>query len=879
MTLRLLLVAILGLTFGASRAFAGEPPVVKVRPGAVATVIVTAAAPAEGATARFSIEPAADVRILGATEGALPENGGLTRRIPVTLTVPALAPAGPMVVGTLTVRWADGSSASSELLVEVEVVRRVVVRATPSTAVMQPGGAVRVTYQLSNQGNEADTIHLATDAGNWSASPTAEAHVIPAGASVDGSVEISAPRSAPLGEQRMIRLHAEGRGSSTAASVVLVVADVHGDAFGLAHVPANVFIGSSTEGGANVSLTGGGSVGRDSEVNLAFRRIGSPTGQTFGQTDLWGPRQLLSVRHRGTRAEAGDVSLHHDGIFSGAASAGSGLQLRHMGGSIHGGLLIARPRSGLGGLSAGRLVQGEFAHQLGRGTASARVLDFDAGVPGGGSGAMQIAGLGYVFEGHPAHQFALDAGLVRQGVGSSDETYGAAFDGRYAYSTPGLALSAQLRRMPDQLAGTSLSGDLASVAGSAAILRFARVSASGFSGSRTRVDGRAGDESRGVSTGVQLHGGESSIGLAWSAREHQGAVATAADRRSGLSASFSTRLGRISLRSSAETAVVHRGEADPYDVRRLRSQLRWSEPGRSAWVSVDYTDENLFRSPLQGEFGMRLRLGELNLDAAIGANAGEAAPELGYLRAGAEMYVSRTISLVAGVENNPSRSIGSPWTVSFGIRRALSLPLPMRDVPAVSGVVFEDRNGNGRRDRNEPGLEGVRVSSGAMTTMTGREGRFTFPHELAAGSPLQMDLAALGETYIAHSSEVLLPASGRVNLPVMRAASLDLVTIEPRDANQNVAHTLSGRQTTRAVVVLTGASGRTYPQALDSRGAATFAALPPGEYGFSVMRDGKEIATGRVQLAPGEHTSHEIEIVTRSREIRMLADSPDGGAL
>jgi hypothetical protein len=566
------------------------------------------------------------------------------------------------------------------------------------------------------------------------------------------------------------------------------------------------------------------------------------------------------------------VWLRHEGIFSGAASSGVGVQVRHEGDRLSGGVLLARPRSALGGVPDGRLLQGELGREIGQGTASARVLDFDSGIPGAGS-SFQIAGLRYRTDADVPHRFALEGGLIRQGVGSDDETHGAAVDAQYAYSSSGLALSAQLRRMPDQLAGTSLGGNLASVAGNAAILRFARINAAGFSGTRKRADGRSGDEARGVSTGIQIHGGGTSVGFGWSVREHQGAIQAASDQRTGLSAAFSTRVGPLSLRSHAESFVVVRGDADPVDARRLHSQLRWSEPGRSAWISVDYTNEILFRSPVQGEFGMRLRLGELNLDAAVGANAGRRAFELGYLRTGAEMYVSRTISMVAGVESNPSRSIGSPWTVSFGIRRAISLPLPMREIPGVSGVVFEDRNGNGRRDRNEPGLEGVRVSAGAMATSTGQEGRFTFARQLAAGSPLQVDLATFGETYITYSSEVLLPRNGRVEIPVMRAASLDLVTIESRGANQTVSHTLSNRQPSQTVVVLTDPSGRTYPQALNPRGAASFAALPPGVDSYSLVRNGEEIASGELELAPGEQASHDIEITDRSRSIRMLTET------
>ncbi|TZF90053.1 calcineurin-like phosphoesterase C-terminal domain-containing protein [Cognatilysobacter lacus] len=47
--------------------------------------------------------------------------------------------------------------------------------------------------------------------------------------------------------------------------------------------------------------------------------------------------------------------------------------------------------------------------------------------------------------------------------------------------------------------------------------------------------------------------------------------------------------------------------------------------------------------------------------------------------------------------------------------------------PPCGGSVFEDRNGDGRRNAGEPGLPGVRVSDGVEIATTGRDGRFTLP--------------------------------------------------------------------------------------------------------------------------------------------------------
>jgi len=61
----------------------------------------------------------------------------------------------------------------------------------------------------------------------------------------------------------------------------------------------------------------------------------------------------------------------------------------------------------------------------------------------------------------------------------------------------------------------------------------------------------------------------------------------------------------------------------------------------------------------------------------------------------------------------------------------VGLALFSTELPAVAqtatGVVFEDRNGNGVRDQKEKGLRGVRVSNGLEFAQTDREGRWQLP--------------------------------------------------------------------------------------------------------------------------------------------------------
>lgn len=62
----------------------------------------------------------------------------------------------------------------------------------------------------------------------------------------------------------------------------------------------------------------------------------------------------------------------------------------------------------------------------------------------------------------------------------------------------------------------------------------------------------------------------------------------------------------------------------------------------------------------------------------------------------------------------------------------IALLLPTIDVaaapkPCNSGIVFEDRNGNGRQDRGEPGLAGIKLSDGVGIVTTDARGHYALP--------------------------------------------------------------------------------------------------------------------------------------------------------
>lgn len=65
--------------------------------------------------------------------------------------------------------------------------------------------------------------------------------------------------------------------------------------------------------------------------------------------------------------------------------------------------------------------------------------------------------------------------------------------------------------------------------------------------------------------------------------------------------------------------------------------------------------------------------------------------------------------------------------VAAPVARAIGVDEPESGQRMAEGFVFHDRNGNGRRDLGEPGVEGVCVSNGLEVVKTDRDGRWRLP--------------------------------------------------------------------------------------------------------------------------------------------------------
>jgi hypothetical protein len=143
----------------------------------------------------------------------------------------------------------------------------------------------------------------------------------------------------------------------------------------------------------------------------------------------------------------------------------------------------------------------------------------------------------------------------------------------------------------------------------------------------------------------------------------------------------------------------------------------------------------------------------------------------------------------------------------------------------ISGVLFRDDNGNGRRDAREPGLAGIPVTVGGWPATTDANGRFTV-WGLVPSEPVQIDV----DTLSFGDPRLILPAPvievrpspnafGTVALPVVVGAEVSGFVVLGEQALGGVPVVLRELNTGAEIRIVTFVDGGFY------RGA-----VPPGDY-------------------------------------------------
>ncbi len=157
----------------------------------------------------------------------------------------------------------------------------------------------------------------------------------------------------------------------------------------------------------------------------------------------------------------------------------------------------------------------------------------------------------------------------------------------------------------------------------------------------------------------------------------------------------------------------------------------------------------------------------------------------------------------------------TPWI--FGTRIEHAFTLPMVRTPGTTGYVYQDMNGNNRRDRGEAGLAGVTVRRGSEISVADENGKYRVGGD--AAQPVVLDEASLPEGWTGNGASrgdlgVLLSTSAKVEFVVAPRSGISAVEVDLQ----------------KALVIARDAAGREWSARMTGRATATFDALPVGTY-------------------------------------------------
>jgi len=235
------------------------------------------------------------------------------------------------------------------------------------------------------------------------------------------------------------------------------------------------------------------------------------------------------------------------------------------------------------------------------------------------------------------------------------------------------------------------------------------------------------------------------------------------------------------------------------------------------------------------------------------------------MRAGLAIPVVSGFAIKVDAERNSifhSRSGKVPWLL--GVRFEHSLVVPMLRTPGSSGYVYEDLNGNQRRDEGEPGIAGAVVRRGGETAVADAGGKYRVGGD--SRLPVTVDEASLPDGWSSNGA-----AKGDLGVSLSTSAEVELV-VAPRSGIAAVKVDLS-----KAHVIARDSSGREWVAIMTGPTTATFQSLPVGtyklEFDLSELTEPLVARTPVPLLIVSGKDSKSITVTLDPRPIRMWKGS------
>ncbi len=838
------------------------------RPGAVITTAVPVpAALRQRAPVRFTITVAPTVRLFGPAEGLLPTE--VPDRIPLTFTLPRDQAAGPLQVARIRFVGRGGAAFTTELVLDIVPVRHISLRLSAADEATSSRPLVLHT-RVANAGNALDTVELRVRVpSGWRTPAGGGRQVLSRGDTLQASYTVEVPREVPPGAYS-VTLTAAGRGDTSVANATFRVRE-QTRVGGWSVLPATLFVGAPavTSGpvGAALALDAFGSPSPGTTMSVQLRRPAPLQSLAFNRFTS-GPEVLLQVSRPDWRAAAGEVFITA-GPLPGVYATGVGAEYSWSGHTL-GELDVARPHDYGSALLPGHLVRGSFAVPTPLGQIGIRGADFLRPLREGSPSDRTQSGTLLYDVGPATRHLLLEGGYGRVQTDSGGAREGAAFRGELNLSRGAAYLTARLRRLPAVAPGDGGTNESSLGAG---VPLFGALQLLGW-GVQTSMPVLGSPERRftAASGGLRAAGAGASLDLRGNYNEAEGLPLLLGQgwTQRTLSAHGHLSSGRLALDLMGERGTVRVQGGVERPLWNVRGHAGWSGRSTTAWLGLDRTESQFGPMPLRIELGGSARVNRLELDAGAGAfMSRQQGTYLGHVWSAAAIPLLHGTAAVLGTEYQPWMPEGGRMRLSVGFKADLALPVPVPGRPAARGVVFEDRNADGRWQEGEPVVTGVGLNLGSYTTSTDPHGRFAFPNiaGLRSRPELQVDLSSLPLGWMVGDYS---PSARTAAIPLVRAGSLRIRLI----SEEHFGPDSSARPAANLPIDLVDGEGRQRSAASDSSGTIVFRALPPGSYTLTIYPVGPRgqslpIKVIPLELGSGASRTIVVPVPTRPVEIRF----------
>lgn len=843
---------------------------------------------------KLEIVPRGEFVVLGVRSRDLNPRAQRKSSLPITIGVPASALAGRTVAAEARFSAAGSPTLVFPIELDVSLVRKIVLREVKGPLNAQAGSDIVVPLEVVNSGNAVETLNTRLDLPpGWSVRDVRQAPLmLSPGQTVKSRLRLKVPALA-----------------STGSSFVQVALLAGRDTLATETLTVEVFNSSSIGRESGPLLTSAASQALDENGRPNRLLTLSATGALFdsvrvdarmSQGSVIGGAAASAFAHLGTyqsaasatfSAPSGQLSLGNTGTsfsdLTGLYPYGQGALLR-----------LQHPQwsfVGLGAMSMKLVPGGDRKPMLGM------RVERQVGVARVSGSASRLEDTGP----SPRRLDAIGIGAAVPSVFGS--TLKAEIAERRFDAGNGVGWSSELIRLAgtgnEQLRVTHAPG------GSDAFARATneivanvteRISSRGLltAGAWRMTDATSvfsGLKSSGFSLRPQLTAlGATTIALeartyTFDAMSRSAAPGTGGgfgSREQQLGVSLSTYLRQYYLNTSAYLGNVARtvtpmGEAvitDRSPRNYWTTNTGWSGAGGvlELQLRIEQTRDRGGFVNQQNLFGIRAsqvvlpRLGGVRGEGEVQRVNGFGNERTSITRFGLAVPVASGLTIKLGAERNSifhSTSGRVPWVMGMRLEHALTVP--MVRTPGTSGYVYEDLNGNQRRDDGEPGVARALVRRGAETAVADENGKYRVGGD--GRQPITVDEASLPDGWSSNGS-------GRGDLAVSLSTSADVeLVVAPRSGISAVPVDLR-----KARIIARDQSGREWVAVMTGPTTATFQSLPVGTYKLEF--DLSELVEPLVPRAPvplltvSGKDSKAITVTLDPRPIRMWNGSGARGS-